>query len=85
MRKMFSVLNVSAEKISDKMIKSVDDRVTSVSKYSKASIEELAEALQRGFTKDKEFEMGELTKEELARANELANSVYSKDAWNFSR
>src|SRR5208337_106311 len=32
-RKMFSVLNVSAEKISDKMIKSAEERVTSVTRH----------------------------------------------------
>lgn len=84
-RTMFSVLNVSAEKISDKMIKSAEERVTSVSKHSKASIEELYEALEKGFTRDKEFEHGKLTKEELARAEELARTVYATDAWNFSR
>jgi lipoate-protein ligase A len=82
---MFSVLNVSAEKVSDKMIKSVEERVTCVSKHSRASLEELYEALKRGFTRDKEFEMGKLTSEETARAEELARNVYASDAWNFSR
>ena len=85
LRTMFSVLNISTEKISDKMIKSVEERVTSVSKHSSASMEELAEALQKGFTKGKEFELGKLTNEELARAEELARTIYASDAWNFSR
>jgi lipoate-protein ligase A len=82
---MFSVLKVGAEKISDKMIKSAEERVTSVSKHSKASIEELYEALERGFTRDKEFEHGRFTKEELSSAEELARTVYTTDSWNFSR
>lgn len=82
---MFSVLNVSAEKISDKAIKSAEERVTSVKKYAKTSIEELYDALVQGFTKGKEFEFGSLRSEELIRARELAKAVYSTDAWNFSR
>jgi lipoate-protein ligase A len=84
-RTMFSVLNVSAEKISDKMIKSAEERVTSVKRYANISIEELCEALIQGFTKDKEFELGPLRSEELNRAEELAKEVYSTNAWNFSR
>lgn len=85
LKTMFSVLNVSKEKVSDKMIKSVEERVTSVSKHSRATIGDLAEALEKGFTRDKEFEHGKLTKEELARAEALARTVYASDAWNFSR
>lgn len=84
-RTMFSVLNVSAVKISDKAIRSAEERVTCVSKHSKASIEELCEALERGFTRDKKFEKGKLTNEEMTRAEELASTVYATDAWNFSR
>jgi len=84
-KKMFSVLNVSAEKISDKMIKSADERVTSVTKHSRASIEELCDALIAGFTKGKEFDFGSLRDEELRRAEELARDVYGTESWNFSR
>jgi lipoate-protein ligase A len=84
-KKMFSLLNVSAEKISDKMIKSVEERVTSVSEYSDASIEETYEALLRGFTKGKEYEEGRLSSDEVGRASELAKKVYATEAWNFSR
>ncbi len=84
-RKMFSVLKVSNAKISDKMIKSVEERVTSVSSYSKASITELYEALLKGFTKGKDFKLGELSGDESSRAAELAETVYSTRDWNFSR
>jgi lipoate-protein ligase A len=85
MKTMFSVLNVSAEKLSDKIIKSAEERVTSVSAHSNASIEGLYGALVEGFTEGKEFEFGPLSSEESARAKELAKKVYHSDAWNFSR
>ena len=84
-KRMFSLLNVSTEKISDKMIKSVEERVTSVSKYSSASIEETYEALLKGFTKGKDYKQGSLSGGEESRASELARTVYATDAWNFSR
>lgn len=82
---MFSVLRVSSEKISDKMIKSVEERVTSVSRNSNASLQETYEALLKGFTKGKEYKLGALGREETDRAGELAKTVYATDGWNFSR
>jgi lipoate-protein ligase A len=84
-RTMFSVLNVSAEKLSDKMIKSAEERVTSVRRHSNTSINGLYEALVEGFTKGKDFEFGSLSRGESTRAKELAEKVYHTDAWNFSR
>lgn len=84
-RAMFSVLKVSEEKISDKMIKSAEERVTSVSRYSNISIDELYEALLEGFTEGKDFQFGRLSNAELKRANELSSSIYRTNAWNFSR
>ncbi len=82
---MFSALNVSSEKISDKAIASAEERVTSVSRHSGASLEKLYEALLDGFTEGKDFEFGNLGNEERSRAKELEASVYRTDAWNFSR
>jgi len=84
-KKMFSVLNVSAEKISDKAIKTVEDRVTSISKCSSASMDEVYSALLKGFTEGKDYKLEGLSEEELNRAKELASNVYKTDAWNFSR
>jgi lipoate---protein ligase len=84
-KSMFSVLNVSKEKISDKMIKSAEERVTSVSNFSQISIEELYEALLKGFSDGKEFRMDELTETELEKARNLAEKTYSSRDWNFSR
>ncbi|MDE1860080.1 MAG: lipoate--protein ligase family protein, partial [Candidatus Micrarchaeota archaeon] len=84
-KKMFSLLNVSKEKISDKMVKSAEERVTCVRRYSNAGIEELCKNLMNGFTEGKEYDIGKLSEEEQKRAKELSDSVYSSDGWNFSR
>ncbi len=82
---MFGVLNVSREKISDKAIKSVEERVTRVLDYSSVSQNGLYLALLSGFVRNKEYKMGELTADEASRSEELAGSVYRSDQWNFSR
>jgi lipoate-protein ligase A len=83
--KMFSLLKISKEKISDKMIKAVQERVTRVLDHKKISIEDLYEALLKGFTSDKQFQIGKLTDEEMNRAKELAKKRYAAREWNFSR
>ena len=84
-RKMFSVLNVSKEKISDKMIKGAEERVTSVRSYSNVPIGELCESMEAAFTEGKEYSIGEITNEELSKAKELAESKYASRDWNFRR
>lgn len=85
-RKMFSLLKVGADKISDKMISSVEERVTCVSRLKPGlDMEEVHQALIRSFTKGKQFEFGAWKKEELKRAQELAQIRYGSDTWNFQR
>ncbi len=81
---MFGVLNISKEKISDKMIKSVEERVTRVLDYSDVTQEKLYSALLSGFVKGKDYTVGTLTGTETERANELSK-IYGSDKWNFSR
>jgi lipoate-protein ligase A len=84
--RMFSVLKVSDEKIRDKMIAGVKERVTSISLQKPDVSKELAiHALLQGFTKGKTFEIGVLTQTELSRAAELADERYRKKEWNFMR
>jgi lipoate-protein ligase A len=82
---MFSVLNVSREKISDKLIKSAKERVTRVLDYADASRAELYRALLGSFTEGKDYHSGSLSGDELRRAAELAHTVYRTDAWNLMR
>ena len=81
---MFSLLNVSKEKVSDKEMKSVEDRVTCVSNHVGVSIGGLYTALMRGFTDGLDFEVGSLTYQELDDTEELAEAYRSRE-WNFSR
>ncbi|HSB47036.1 MAG TPA: biotin/lipoate A/B protein ligase family protein [Candidatus Bilamarchaeum sp.] len=83
--RMFSLLRVSDEKIRDKMIATVKDRVTSVSELSGASRDSLYRALVQGFTEGKEFAFDSLTPEEVARAHALALERYRTGEWNRMR
>ncbi len=84
-KKMFSILKVPSEKMRDKMIKEAHERVTSVHRLSKASKDELYRALLAGFTTDKEIFFDSLTKNEIERAESLANERYKKKEWNWMR
>ncbi len=82
---MFSVLNVSKQKFSDKMIKSAEERVTSIIKQIDVDKKDVYDALLRSFTEDKDFEYGTLSMKEMFRAKELARLKYKTDKWMFSR
>lgn len=84
-KKMFSLLRVSKEKISDKMIQAVEERVTKILNHKDVSMSEVYEALLKGFTKDKKYEFGKLKTEELKLAKKLATEKYSTSQWNFMR
>ncbi|MFQ5620368.1 MAG: biotin/lipoate A/B protein ligase family protein [Candidatus Nanoarchaeia archaeon] len=79
--KMFSLLKVDDVKIKDKIIKNVKERVTSVTGLCESDFIELKDAMLHGFTLGKEFEFGELTSEELKRAEELAEERYRNKEW----
>ena len=83
-RKMFELLKVSPEKISDKFIASVFERVTTVERElgRKPSFEEVMEAMSKGFESslDVEFFEDELTNEEFALAAKL-KPKYASDEW----
>ena len=88
-RTMFKVLKVTKEKISDKLIKSVEERVTTINRElnRKIGFEEIAETLERGFQKALRSRLyeGELTGEEKALAEELYTKKYTKKEWNLDR
>ncbi len=85
LRRMFTLLKVSKEKLSDKAIKKAEERVTCVRRYSEAGIEELYKALLQGFTEDKDWGLGDLGKEELRHTRELVRRRYSTREWNMWR
>ena len=85
-RKMFSLLKVGQEKIADKMIAAVEERVSSLKKINpQLTLEQLYEALLKGFTQGKNHAMGDWTDQEITRARELAKTRYSTDEWNSLR
>ncbi len=83
--KMFSVLKVSDEKIKDKMIQNVKERVTSIKQLSNVTKQETYQALVNGFLADKNYYASAITEQELKRAEQLVKERYSKDEWNFER
>ncbi len=85
--KMFSLLKVSKEKISDKEIKRVEDRVTSIEKeIGKISEEKIIDAVIDGFAENMKIDFYEdgLKKEEINLAKILEEKYASKE-WNFKR
>ncbi len=84
--RMFSVLKVSDEKIKDKMIANVKERVTSITQQRPGISRALVlHALMQGFTAGKQFEIGQVAPSELARAEQLASERYRKKEWNWMR
>jgi lipoate-protein ligase A len=83
--KMFSVLKVPDEKIKDKMIATVKERVTSIRQQKETNKQDVLDALVSGFTKGREHENGELTEKELQRALQLAETRYKTREWNWMR
>lgn len=88
-RRMFQVLKVSKEKISDKLIKSVEERVTTLNRElnRKVGFTEVSEALGRGFSEALNVDLieAELTKEELELAKKLREMKYTKKEWILER
>lgn len=85
-RKMFSLLKVGKEKIADKLIAAVEDRVTSVTHVKpEVTREALYEALKAGFTEGKTYEVGTWSESELVRASALADERYRTKEWNWMR
>jgi lipoate-protein ligase A len=86
---MFRILKVPQEKISDKMISDVKERVTSIRDVLErdVTIDELKVALENGFADALDIKLvaGDLSEEERATANRLAQEKYSSRDWNFSR
>ena len=84
-KRMFTLLRISKEKISDKLIRSVEERVTSVSSCGTFSMNQLYAALLEGFTKGRDYEFGMWSADELEKAEDLRIGLYGTRKWNFSR
>ena len=86
---MFTVLLVPNEKIRDKLIKSVEERVTSINRFLKRKVafKELKEALMNGCEDSFKIKLvpGETDKFEGQLAEKLRTEKYSAKEWNFKR
>ncbi|MFX0097652.1 MAG: biotin/lipoate A/B protein ligase family protein [Candidatus Hodarchaeota archaeon] len=86
---MFKVLKVSRAKISDKLIQSVRERVTSIRNELEGDItfEEVRKALIEGFqgVLQINFKKGKLSESEQELADRLLIDKYSDQGWNFRR
>ncbi len=87
-RRMFELLRVSPEKISDKFIASVFERVTTMERElgKKPSFEEVREAMSNGFENSLKVKLqeGALAGEELELANEI-KPKYASEEWSRKR
>lgn len=85
---MFQVLRVSKEKISDKAIKAVEERVTTIHRETgrEIGLSTVREALREGFEESLNVKLmkGVLTSQEKQRVEELRKK-YARDSWNFRR
>lgn len=86
---MFSLLKVPNEKIKDKLITDVKQRVTSIKHIwgREAQFEEVARAMKQGFEEEFHIKLveGTLTKEELLRAKKFEKDCFSSKDWNHRR
>jgi len=86
---MFRVLKVPSEKIRDKLIRSVEERLTSVNAVlgREVSFKELKEALIKGFEESFgiELTLGSITDFEENLAQRLKVEKYATREWNFKR
>jgi lipoyltransferase/lipoate-protein ligase len=86
---MFSLLKVPNEKIKDKLIQDVKQRVTSIQHIlgKKINFEDVAEALKIGFEEEFDVELiqGILMKEEKTLAAQFEKECFSTTQWNYRR
>jgi lipoate-protein ligase A len=87
--KMFSLLKVPNEKIKDKLISDVKERVTSLKHQMKKPVafDDVADAMKNGF--EQEFDITlieeELTDEELKLSDAFVSTCFGTKAWNHQR
>ena len=87
--KMFSLLRVPNEKIKDKMIADVKQRVTSIKHIlgGMVSFNDAAEAMKKGFEEEFNIELvdGELTPAELKLADDFEKTCFGAWDWNHKK
>ncbi|MEA4971911.1 MAG: lipoate--protein ligase [Candidatus Metalachnospira sp.] len=84
-KKISGALNVRPEKFESKSTKSVESRITNISKYltNGTSIKEFKKNLLTAFFNNSNIDQYLLTKEDIIAVNELANTKYADPKWTF--
>lgn len=86
---MFFLLRVPNEKIKDKLIADVKERVTSIKHVleKEISFEEISNAIKSGFEQEFNIELvkGTLTKEEVELTKKFEDECFSTKDWNHRR
>ena len=85
---MFELLKVTDEKLRDKAIKGVKERVTSMNlEVGKLSMDEVALSIRDGFSTSLgvQFEEGHLEDEEVQFAKNIREEKYLSKEWTFQR
>ena len=87
--KMFTLLKVPNEKIKDKLIKDVKQRVTSLYHVlgETVSFQSVAHALRQGFEEEFQIKLieGQLTSDEQKLADQFSEECFSQESWNHKR
>jgi lipoate-protein ligase A len=87
--KMFMLLKVPNEKIKDKLIADVKQRVTSIKHVSgnSVSFDDAADAMKLGFEEEFGIELidGSLIKEEIRLTKKFEKECFSTNQWNYKR
>jgi len=87
--KMFSVLRVPNEKIKDKLIADVKERVTSIKHILAKDIafDKVAKAMKKGFEEEFKIKLvkGTLTDEEIDLTNKFETECFAAKDWNHKR
>ena len=87
--KMFKLLKVPDEKIKDKLIADVKQRVTSIKHVSgnNVSFSDAADAMKTGFEEEFGIELadGVLNKEEINLTKKFERECFSTNEWNFKK
>lgn len=79
---MLRVLRIGKEKVSDKAIKSAEQRVSSISDHVETEREEVIQKMIEKFSEDREVVKDDLTDQELEDAKQLVEEKFSNEEWN---
>jgi len=83
--RMFSVLKVPKDKMQAHELEEVADRVTSVREQKKVPWDYVAAAMANAFIINREWYAGDITQDELARAEVISKRRFANDEWTFER